>query len=223
MAHTGLRIVRVRTALRSVPVVLWLIFGICLLLELGLLGADAGLWGTARWRTTAYAWGGFWPGLLQNWRPNFAAQPYLMFASYGFLHGGLSHLVVNMITLFSLGIPIVVRIGQLRFAVLYVISLIGGGVGYGLLSNTATPMVGASGALFGMAGAWVAWEYLDRFNAAEVLWPVARMVVWLVALNVVLWWAMSGHLAWQTHLGGFIAGWIAAWILDPRARLRVKE
>jgi membrane associated rhomboid family serine protease len=37
-------------------------------------------------------------------------------------------------------------------------------------------------------------------------------------LNIVLWWAMDGQLAWETHLGGFITGWIAAMLIDPRGR-----
>jgi membrane associated rhomboid family serine protease len=37
-------------------------------------------------------------------------------------------------------------------------------------------------------------------------------------MNLLLWWAMNGQLAWQTHLGGFMIGWITAILIDPRAR-----
>ena len=40
----------------------------------------------------------------------------------------------------------------------------------------------------------------------------------LVALNAVMWWSLNGQLAWQTHLGGFITGWITAMLIDPRPR-----
>lgn len=79
-------------------------------------------------------------------------------------------------------------------------------------------MVGASGALFGLAGAIVAWDYLDRFLLSEGLWPVLRTVLFLVGLNIALWWAMGGQLAWETHLGGFVTGWVMAMLLDPRGR-----
>ncbi|MDC1399675.1 rhomboid family intramembrane serine protease [Yoonia sp.] len=79
-------------------------------------------------------------------------------------------------------------------------------------------MVGASGALFGLIGGLLAWTYVDRFTYNEGLWPIARAVLILVALNLVLWWAMDGQLAWQTHLGGFIAGWVVALLIDPRAQ-----
>ena len=188
--------------------------------EAVLEGSDAGLWGVVRWREIAYGWGGFWPGLLQGWQPNYPGQPLAMFASYGFLHGGFSHMAGNMLTLWLVGLPLIVRVGQWRFCVLYAAAQVGGGLGYLFLAKATVPMVGASGALFGLAGAWAAWDYVDRFNATEQLWPVARLVLLLAALNLFVWWAMSGQLAWQTHLGGFAAGWVVALLLDPRPRGR---
>lgn len=219
---------RVRTLLRDVllwvsaqPTVIRGLVILCLLPELVLQGADLGLWGTLRWRGIAYGWAGFWPGLLQNWQPNYPGQPWAMFATYGFLHSGLSHMAGNVVTLVWIGGPLVARVGQGRMVALWAASVIGGGIGYAALANATVPMVGASGGLFGLAGAWAAWDYIDRFTAAERLWPVARLVAVLVALNLFLWWAMGGQLAWQTHLGGFVAGWIVALILDPRPRARV--
>ena len=77
-------------------------------------------------------------------------------------------------------------------------------------------MVGASGALFGLIGSVLAWRYVDLFTENQTLWPVAQAVGGLVLLNLVMWWAMSGQLAWQTHLGGFVVGWITALLVDPR-------
>lgn len=191
---------------------------VCVITELVLQAADHNLIGPPRLRFMAYENFGFWPGLLGNWKPNYSGQKVLMFLTYGFLHGGLTHLIVNMITLYSLGRAVVERIGSLRFAVLYLLTLIGGAWGFGLLSDSLQPMVGASGALFGLAGALIAWNYVDRFTFQMGLWPVARVVLFLFALNVVLWWAMNGQLAWQTHLGGFVTGWVVALLLDPRGR-----
>ncbi|MGV8988703.1 MAG: rhomboid family intramembrane serine protease [Cypionkella sp.] len=192
------------------PVILGLVV-LCALPEIVLSGADFGLWGGTQWRGVAYGLGGFWPGLLHDWRPNFSGQAAVMFFSYGFLHGGLMHLAVNMISLVSLGGAVVDRVGQGRFLAIYGAALLGGGLGFGLLANTAQPMVGASGALFGLAGALVAWGLRDRYRAGETLWPVAKVLIWLVALNLILWVAMAGSLAWQTHLGGFLAGAALAW------------
>lgn len=171
-----------------------------------------------RLRATAYENGGFWAGLLRNWQPNYTAQPYTMFLTHGFLHGGLIHLAVNMVTLWSLGREVIARVGNWGCALLYFGAMIGGGAGFATLSTGPAPMVGASGALFGLAGGLLAWAYVDRYTLQETLWPVLRAAAMLATLNLVLWWAMDGQLAWQTHLGGFVIGWVLALLIDPRPR-----
>ena len=190
---------------------------ICSLLEGALSLADLGLVGQGRIRGLAYEYGGFWPGLLKGWAANYELQPYAMFLTYSFLHGGLTHLVINMITLWSLGNAVIERVGLLGFSMLYGTSVMGGAAGYALLAPGLQPMVGASGALFGLAGGLLAWLYVDRFTFRQGLLPVAQAVALLVVLNLVMWWAMDGLLAWQTHLGGFLTGWLVAMLIDPRA------
>lgn len=202
--------------LRRGSTLIWGIIVLCIGVEAILSLADWGIINIARLRMATYEFGGFWPGLLGNWEPNYPTQPYLMFITYGFLHGGLLHLIVNMFTLRSLGLGVVDRVGARGFLMLYVGALLGGALGYYLLSAGVRPMVGASGALFGLAGGLVAWAYVDRFTLAVGLWPIAQAVLLLIALNVVLYWAMDGQLAWETHLGGFVAGWIMALLIDPR-------
>lgn len=207
-----------RPALRRVPVTVGCLIGLCCLAELVLQLGDAGLFGVPRFRSMAYEFGGFWPGLLGAWRPNYPFQPTLMFATYAFLHAGLVHLALNMLTLWSLARPVIARVGQTKMVVIYTLSVLGGAAGYAILAGGFRPMVGASGALFGLAGAILAWEYVDRFILNEGLWPVGRAALLLIGLNIALYYAMGGVLAWQTHLGGFIAGWIAALLVDPRGR-----
>lgn len=205
----------------SNPDIPWGILGliiICTLVEGVLLLSDHGLVFGPRLRQTSYEYAGFWPGLLGQWTPNYPFQPYLMFLSYAFLHSGPIHLIVNMITLYSMGRIVCMRVGTLGFFLLYAAAVIGGGLGFGLLAATTQPMVGASGGLFGLAGGILAWNYVDRFEASEKLWPVARAVAGLLVLNLVMWWLMNGLLAWQTHLGGFLFGWVTALLVDPRSR-----
>lgn len=198
--------------------VLGAIILICTAIECLLIAGDLGWLDIPRFRSNVYEYLGFWPGLLEDWRPNFPGQSVTMFLSYGFLHSGIGHLIVNMITLISLGRPLLNRIGTWQFLLLYGASILGGAVGFALLSDSYRPMVGASGALFGLAGAILAWEYVDRFTFRERLWPVARAALLLIALNVVLYFAMNRLLAWEAHLGGFVAGWITALLIDPRGR-----
>ncbi|MEP2031312.1 MAG: rhomboid family intramembrane serine protease [Paracoccaceae bacterium] len=190
---------------------------LCCVPELALQGADWGLWGSARWRPLTYQNGAFWSGLLRGWQPNYAAQPYTMFVTYAFLHAGAGHLVVNMITLYTMGREIARRISQRHMLLIYGTSIFGGAAGYAILGPVVQPMVGASGALFGLAGSWVTWDVWGvlRINRTmktfvyAITWPV----LFLVGLNVIMYWAAEGQLAWETHLGGFLAGAIVAALL----------
>lgn len=207
------------TAPPARPWALLVLIVLCCAVEGVLQLADWQIFGPVRLRALAYEYGGFWVGVLQSWTPNYPSQPYAMFLTYGFLHGGVLHLAVNMITLWSLGLVVLDRVGVRGFLLLYTASILGGGIGFALLASTLAPMVGASGALFGLAGGLLAWGYVDRFSLQEALWPVARAAGLLLTLNVVMWWALDGQLAWETHLGGFLTGWVAAMLIDPRARV----
>ena len=186
---------------------------LCAVPELLLLGADWGLWGSARWRPLAYQNGAFWAGLLHGWTPNYAAQPVTMFLTYAWLHAGPGHLAGNLLALVWLGPGVVARRGTAGLFALWAATALGGGAAFGLLTANPAPMVGASGALFGLAAAWTVAEVQDcpgiRARAIRAL----GITLLLVALNAATWALQGGHLAWETHLGGFLGGLAlaAAW------------
>lgn len=199
-----------------IPGAVWAIVILSILPELVLFGADLGLWGHRWWRSLAYEYAGFWVGLLGNWRPNYPLQPVLMFASYGFLHAGLWHLALNMTTLLALTPPLVARIGTGRFLALYGVSVLGGAFGFAALSRAAAPMVGASGALFGLVGGFMSLEFRRRIVGGQPVAPLAGTAAVLILGNALIWWATGGRLAWETHLGGFLAGWVAVLAMTDR-------
>ena len=199
---------------------LWIIIALCCLVELSLWAADHGWIGQAHWRSLLLQNGAFWTGLLHNWRPNYAAQPWSMFLTYGFLHADIWHLVGNMLVLAILGHMIVQRIGQGLFLLLYIVSALVGALAFALLTQSSQPMVGASGALFGLIGALQAWQWRTLSRSGQSHWPVIKMALWLVVLNAAMWLVQKGGLAWQTHLGGYIGGVLAGWLI---ARWRSPE
>ena len=188
--------------------------------ELILQGADAGYWGSTRLRLLTYQYTAFWPGLMDDWRPNYATQPYTMFLTYAFVHAGLTHLIGNMLMLVILGGAVVRDVGQLRFLAIYVASaLIGAGV-FAAMTTSYQPMVGASGSIFGLAGALIFWNirYTFRqnpsivFKIAAVIWPVGILIV----LHLAMYFGVVENLAWETHLGGFLAGFALAAVMREK-------
>lgn len=201
---------------------LFILIAICASVELALTLSEWALFDIPRFRQTVYDYAGFWPGLFYGWAPNYPGQIYLMFLSYSILHGGMVHMTFNMITLWSLGREVLYDVGSAGFWFIYVSSVLGGSVIYVLWASTPQPMVGASGALFGLAGAIMARNMEDRIDLKQDLWPIVRMGILLIAINIVMWWALDGQLAWQTHLGGFLAGAAAAlWL--PRTQLEASD
>lgn len=200
--------------------VIWVVGLTCLAEVVLTLAEAAGLGGLAL-RRTFLLHGAFWNGLLSGWEPMYPLQRELMFVTYALLHGGLLHLIGNMVAVLALGGIAVARIGQKGFLLLYAISAIGGGVGFALLSNSESPMVGASGAVFGLIGAWKFWEWQMRQRLGSPMRPLFQFMLGLVFLNLVLWLALSGLLAWEAHLGGFVAGVLFAAIVTPNLRYRI--
>ncbi|WP_116132943.1 rhomboid family intramembrane serine protease [Tropicimonas sp. IMCC34043] len=186
----------------------------CIAIEAALSLSDFGLLPWPRLRYVFYEYGAFWPGLLQNWRPAFPWQPWTMFLTYGFLHGGLLHLAFNMITLRSLGRVVIARIGALGFVAIYVTSMICGAGVYGMLAADNVPMVGASGALFGLAGALVGWAWTAQSDTMASIRATWQLIAFLIGINLVMYFSFSTGVAWQTHLGGFVVGWAVALLLD---------
>ncbi len=171
--------------------------------------SDMGWTGNQRWRILFLQYGAFWPGLLQDWQSNYGAQPWSMFLTYSFLHSGPLHLFGNMMVLFWLGPMIMDRLGTTKFFAIWAISALGGAIAFALMSNGVRPMVGASGSIFGLMGAHIMLNYV---HAGRVTVAVSLTAA-LVALNVVTFIIEDGLLAWQTHLGGYIAGGLAAALL----------
>ncbi|WP_457034309.1 rhomboid family intramembrane serine protease [Kitasatospora sp. P5_F3] len=114
-----------------------------------------------------------------------------------FVHSGVVHLVMNMVSLWVLGPQLELVLGRLRFGGLYLASgLMGGAFSY-LFAGEKLNSVGASGAIFGLLG------------ATAVLYRVSRVplgpVIALLVFNVVITFSVKA-IDWRAHLGGLIAG-----------------
>ncbi len=192
----------------------WLVLAlavVCVLVELALVGAERGLWGSTRWRVLAYLNGGFWAGLVRaGWEGNFALQPATMFLSHAVLHAGFAHLATNVIALLALGAAVRARAGQAGLALVLVAAVLGGGAAFAAIGPLGQPMVGMSAALFGLAGALMVWQARAGRRAGRAPWDMLGLATALMVANLLSAWAVSWQMAWEAHLGGFVAGALAA-------------
>lgn len=173
-------------------------------------------------RRLMLALGGFWPELLAGAPGVYPGQAIVMFATSAVLHGGPLHLFMNMVGLLWLGPMITERIGPRAFWPIAGLSALGSGMGFALLSQSPVPMVGASGVLFGLLGVVAVWEVLDRMRRRAALRPLMEQAGIFLALNVALMLLAGGSIAWQAHLGGFVAGLVCGWFTWPgRRRVRL--
>lgn len=140
------------------------------------------------------------------------------FVTHAFLHGGAIHLLLNGAIFLGIGGVLANLLGPGRFLALFAICAIGGAIAFGVIATFNGPLVGASGAIFGFFGALkrYEWKYIQTTGAsADRFW---RTIAALIAINVLLAFVPlgGGGIAWQAHLGGFVAGFLIAPVLAPR-------
>ncbi|MGC1381562.1 MAG: rhomboid family intramembrane serine protease [Candidatus Baltobacteraceae bacterium] len=119
----------------------------------------------------------------------------------GFLHGGLIHIGVNMLSLWFLGRFIEYALGPWRMLLVYMVSLIVSGLGVVYFSNPMVPTVGASGAIFGLFGALFA----IGFKLGKPGMELVRANVGILVLNLILTFTVPA-ISWQAHVAGLLAG-----------------
>jgi membrane associated rhomboid family serine protease len=191
------------------PMFLWVLVGIMVVIEIGLSLSVSGIFGTGDLRRPAYLLGAFWqPVLLGGATPVYPSQAIFMFVTYSFLHGGFTHLIMNSVILLSLGKFVAVHIGTLKTLLVLFTSTIVGAAFFGLVSANNGPMIGASGAVFGLIGIWQSMRYKALQRCGASIAPIFMEVLGLVIVNVLIFLLLSGGLAWEAHLGGWTSGWL---------------
>ena len=149
--------------------------------------------------------------------------------TYQFLHQGLGHLFSNMLGLFFLGPEVERALGTNRFFSLYLLSGVLGGLGWSFLSPGPLTCVGASGAIFGVLGAYAA-LYPNR-ELILIFLPFVPIKAWLFVLLLGIYefvhtlaFGSGSNVANAAHLGGGIAGYIYATVTGrPDILHKLKE
>lgn len=136
-----------------------------------------------------------------------AAGQWYRLLTAAFLHLQMPHILFNMLALYVLGPQLERQVGSVPFLGLYLSSAVVGGAAFYLLNDPFASAIGASGAIFGLFGAWLA----VAFRSRHTTWGRAgfRQMLTLLAINMALPLVMP-NIAWEAHLGGLGAGALIA-------------
>ena len=166
-------------------------------------------------------------GLVEYWVwsdfvliPSRASSPLWIHTlfSAGFLHADALHVLGNTVILALIGIPLEQRLGGKRYLQIYFIGLFGGSFAWYIFNSASNaPSLGASGAAFGLLGAYLAGWPKDEIPFPLILirkWPVTLIALLYFALEIMRAYdAMAlgkgTNVAHMAHLGGFVATYLA--------------
>ena len=200
------------------PKTLWWLTGLMLMLEGLAQLSDRGWFGVLDLRGLMISYGAFWdflfpPGAVHQ--ALFPGQSYSMLLTHAFLHAGTIHVLMNAVIFIALGKTLAVYFGLRLVMVTMLLGALSSGVAFGLLESTAAPMVGASGVVFAFIGLWLQASRSELKRLGRPGRSAVSVMMSLIVIHVLLHVFMGGQIAWQAHLGGFVAGYfLMPWLID---------
>ena len=151
-------------------------------------------------------------------------SPYGSLISYQYLHGGLLHIIGNMLFLWVFGDNVEDRLGKVGFLIFYTLcGIIAALLQVIVYPDSRIPLIGASGAISGVLGAYMVFFPRAGIISLIFIFFFVDVVVLPAALWISVWFLLQflsamfsvnhlsmGGVAWFAHIGGFIAGVVLA-------------
>ena len=214
------------------PVVTYFLIGICVVIFLMQLGSQSYKTGQL-----FYSYG-LIPSVLMGYdqlpMDLYAVPAYLTIFTSMFMHGGFMHLIGNMLYMWIFADNIEDSLGPKKFIIFYLLSGIGAATAQILMdTHSQVPMVGASGAIGGVLGAYL----INHPNARVlVLIPFGffSQLIKIKALYVLGFWfvlqfinsammsSQGGGVAYAAHIGGFVSGVVLILFFNKRIKRKTK-
>lgn len=212
---------------RRTPVIVVLFIVACL----GIMGYEYYLW-KAGSKALLTGWVSTWGLTPAYLRPGAPSETWWTILTHMFLHGGWGHVAGNCWFLWLFGNNVEDRLGHVRFVFFYVITGLGAAAAQFLFApNSTDVMVGASGAISGVLGAYLRYYPKSIIITLTPIWfapllPIPAFVFILIWFGFQIWNgigevtfpSLSGGVAWWAHIGGFLAGVTLARPFAPKRR-----
>jgi membrane associated rhomboid family serine protease len=133
-----------------------------------------------------------------------ASGEYYRLLTSAFLHGGVVHLLLNMYALYLFGPPVEAALGRVRFAALYLVAALGGSALSYAFANPVQPSLGASGAVFGLLGAFLV---INRRLGRDTSGVMVLLAI------IFAYGFLVPRIDWRAHLGGLVVGALCAAVI----------
>ncbi|MFJ7288556.1 rhomboid family intramembrane serine protease [Curtobacterium sp. NPDC098951] len=157
--------------------------------------------------------GGYVNAWLSYFTPAIGSQPWRLVTGL-FVHSSFFHILFNMWAVWIFGRMLENILGTWRFVALYFLAGLGGDLAVSLLSP-ATPVVGASGAIFGLFAAFFVIQRSLGYNAVQLLV--------IMGLNLVVGFLPGTAISWQAHVGGIVLGFITGFVFARTRNIRQRR
>ncbi|MBN2696318.1 MAG: rhomboid family intramembrane serine protease [Bacilli bacterium] len=136
---------------------------------------------------------------------------YFRIVTSMFLHGSVTHFILNMVAIYFLGTAMEQVMGHIRYFALYFLSGIVAGVMIVVLGDPVTLTIGASGALYGiMSGLLLITLKKPRWFTQQAVRTIRRLAIINFAITFVF-----PNISIIGHVSGFLAGFLLGWVLMP--------
>ena len=147
----------------------------------------------------------------------------LSLVSYAFLHGDFWHLASNMLFLWVFGDNVEDALGHVRYAIFYALCAVAGALAHGLLDPASeAPLIGASGAVSGIIGAYLLLHprvrvWILAFGRIPLPLPAwIPLILWIGYQFVMIAIMPEDQVSWAAHIGGVLAGMALVLVMRRR-------
>jgi rhomboid family protein len=181
---------------------------------------------------------GLIPGLLfSSTNVGFAERYSPLFTSQ-FIHGGFLHLLGNMLFLYIFGDNVEDKMGHFKYLIFYIICGFSAGIFQTLTNIHSTiPMIGASGAISGVLGAYLIFFPRSRILTLLPIFFFIQLIHIPAAVFIIIWFIFQflsgvatlpakpgiGGIAFWAHIGGFVSGLILARFFNKKGSIRISR
>jgi membrane associated rhomboid family serine protease len=157
-------------------------------------------------------------------------NPFLSILTSIFMHGSFLHLVGNMLFLWIFGNNIEDYLGKMRFIFFYLVCGAGASLIHVLFNfNSTVPVIGASGAVSGVMGAYLVLYPHAKVRTLVFLFIIITFVDVPAFVFLIVWFIFQifyagggSGIAWLAHVGGFLLGVLLIKMMQRRPRIRVR-